>query len=82
MTCMNPTVTSYLHQTSCAMKAKAILNEFILPTQRFSVIFHAHRASHIVKLGIFWYYEEFPYQCCSGNNEKKKWLPEAASSSA
>ena len=26
MTCMNPTVTSYLHQTSWAIKAREILN--------------------------------------------------------
>ena len=80
MTCMNPTVTSYLHQTSWAIKAREILNKFIWPTQRFCVIFRAHRASHS-KTWHFWYYEEFPYQCRSGNNKKKR-LPEAASSRA
>ena len=69
MTCMNPTVTSYLPQTSWAIKAREILNKFILPTQRFCVIFRAHRASHS-KTWHFWYYEEFPYQCHSGNNKK------------
>ena len=52
MTCMNPTVRSYLHQTSWAIKAREILNKFILPTQRFASSFGLTEPA-TVKLGIF-----------------------------
>ena len=71
MTCMNPTVTSYLHQTSWAIKAREILNKFILPTQRFCVIFRAHRASHIVKLGIFGIMKSFLINAAQEITKKK-----------